>query len=69
VVATEPNSLAARRLLADLGVRTVRSDQFLCHPDEFAGWAGSRSGRLRMEDFYRWQRSRLGVLVAPDGEP
>ena len=69
VVATEPNSLAARRLLADLGVRTVRSDQFLCHPDDFAEWAATRPGRLRMEDFYRWQRSRLGVLVAPDGEP
>ncbi|MFM7063036.1 MAG: cryptochrome/photolyase family protein [Actinomycetes bacterium] len=69
VVATEPNSLAARRLLDDLGVRSVRSNQFLCHPDEFAEWSATRSGRLRMEDFYRWQRTRLDVLVAADGEP
>ena len=22
-----------------------------------------------MEDFYRWQRRRLGILMEPDGEP
>ncbi|MFM7067995.1 MAG: cryptochrome/photolyase family protein [Actinomycetes bacterium] len=69
VVATEPNSLAARALLARLGVATVRSDQFLCHHDDFATWAAERPGRLRMEDFYRWQRTRLGVLVDGDGQP
>jgi len=69
VVATEPNSAAARALLTDLGVRFVRSDQFLCHADEFAQWAATRPGRLRMEDFYRWQRVRLGVLVDAAGQP
>ena len=36
-------------------VTQVRSDQFLCHPDDFASWADGRSA-LRLEDFYRWQR-------------
>lgn len=64
VVATEPNSRAARQLLEDLDVRTVASNQFLCHPSEFAAWADGRgSRRLRMEDFYRWQRTRLGYLM------
>ncbi len=66
VVATEANSPGGRRLQHRLGVRTLRSTQFLCHPEHFAEWAGSRRGRLRMEDFYRWQRIRLGVLVDGD---
>ena len=70
VVATEPNSWAARAALARAGVATVRSDQFLCHPDDFARWADGRGGRrLRMEDFYRWQRTRLGYLMDGEGEP
>jgi len=66
VVATEANSPAGRRLQERCGVRTLRSTQFLCHPDEFAEWASSRSGRLRMEDFYRHQRIRHDVLVDGD---
>jgi deoxyribodipyrimidine photolyase-related protein len=66
VVATEANSPAGRRLQARSGVRVLRSTQFLCHPDAFAEWADARTGRLRMEDFYRWQRLRLGVLVDGD---
>jgi deoxyribodipyrimidine photolyase-related protein len=65
VVATEPNSRAHDRLLRRLGVRLVRSDQFLCHRDEFSEWAGDRE-RLRMEDFYRWHRTRLGYLMDGD---
>ena len=65
VVATEPNSRAARALCVDLGVAPVRSDQFLCHHREFAQWADGRSS-LRMEDFYRWTRARLGYLMDGD---
>ncbi len=65
VVATEPNARAARALCDRLGVRQVRSDQFLCHPDDFRGWARGRS-TLRLEDFYRWQRKRLGYLMDGD---
>lgn len=63
VVAMEPMSHGGRRLLRELGVRAVPNDQFLCSEDEFRAWAASRPGRLRMEDFYRWQRVRHGVLT------
>ena len=66
VVATEPNSWDGRVRLRGLGVRLVRSDQFLCHHEDFAAWAGQRRS-LKMEDFYRWQRRRLGYLMdGPD---
>ena len=65
VVATEPNSRRIEKLLADLGVGFVRSNQFLCHRDDFADWAGDRD-RLRLEDFYRWQRRKLGYLMVGD---
>lgn len=67
VVATEPNGRGVAELLARLGVRTVRSNQFLCHRDEFAAWAAGRP-RLQLEDFYRWRRSVLGYLME-DGVP
>lgn len=67
VLATEPLSWDGRRLLEAEGVTFVRSNQFLCHPDEFAAWADGRGAkRLRMEDFYRWQRQRLGYLMDGD---
>jgi len=65
VTVTEPNSLSARRLVADLDCAVVPSNQFLCHPDEFAAWSGTRKS-FRMEDFYRWQRRRLGYLMDGD---
>ena len=66
VTATEPNSRRARALCDALGIGQVRSDQFLCHHDDFARWAGGRKS-LRMEDFYRWTRARLGYLMDGDG--
>ena len=65
VVATEPASIDGMAMLHRLGVRTVRTNQFLCHPDEFARWAEGRRTR-KMEDFYRWQRRRLGALMEGD---
>jgi deoxyribodipyrimidine photolyase-related protein len=65
VVATEPNSVNARKLLERLEVRTVRSNQFLCHPNDFASFASSRKS-FKMEDFYRWQRRRLDLLMNGD---
>ena len=62
VVATEPASFDGVALLGRLGVDLVRSDQFLCHYEEFAMWASGRRS-LKMEDFYRWQRHRLGYLM------
>lgn len=67
VVATEPNSRAARALCDRLGIDQVRSNQFLCHHDDFAAWADDRSNP-KMEDFYRWTRARLGYLM-DGGDP
>ena len=65
VVATEPNSYAARELVKSLGIQTEPSDQFLCHPDEYSQFMGERR-TIKMEDFYRWQRRRLNVLMDGD---
>jgi deoxyribodipyrimidine photolyase-related protein len=67
IVATEPNSYAARSMVHELGVRSVPSNQFLCHPTEYQGFLGTRKS-IKMEDFYRWQRKRLNVLM-DDSEP
>lgn len=65
VVATRPNSRAIESLMSNLGVELSGSNQFLCTPEEFAEWAGERQS-LRLEDFYRWQRRRLGYLMDGD---
>lgn len=73
VVAMEPASYDGLALLRRLGVTVTRSDQFLCHYEDFANWAIDRHGgrrTVKMEDFYRWQRVRLGYLMdgaAPAG--
>jgi deoxyribodipyrimidine photolyase-related protein len=67
VRAMEPCSWDAVQLLSHLDVEVLPSNQFLCHYREFAGWASGRK-TLRMEDFYRWQRTRLGYLMK-GGEP
>jgi (6-4)DNA photolyase len=68
VIAMEPMSWDGRDLLGRLGVETVRNDQFTCHYDDFAAWAADRDS-FKMEDFYRWQRRRLDILMedGPDG--
>lgn len=65
VVMTEANSRTGRRIAEDVGATHVPSDQFLCHHSEFAAWARGRRS-LRMEDFYRWNRTRLGYLMDGD---
>ncbi len=62
VTAMEPASRSGLKMLTRLGVRITASNQFLCHRDAFAQWANGRT-RLKMEDFYRWQRRRLGYLM------
>jgi deoxyribodipyrimidine photolyase-related protein len=69
VVAMSPMSWSGVERLTRLGVTLVPNDQFLCSADQFKSWAATKKNRLRMEDFYRWQRQRLDVLMEPDGEP
>jgi deoxyribodipyrimidine photolyase-related protein len=65
VRATEPASWSGLALFHRLDVEVVRSNQFLCHYEDFAEWAAGRRS-LKMEDFYRWQRRRLGYLMDGD---
>ncbi len=65
MLAMEPMSFAGLEMLRSLDVTLVRSNQFLCHYDEFAEWVEGRKA-FKMEDFYRWQRRRLDFLM--DGE-
>jgi deoxyribodipyrimidine photolyase-related protein len=62
VIAMEPTSRGGRAMLVRAGVTVTRSNQFLCHPDEFAAWAAGRK-QLKLEDFYRWHRTKLGYLM------
>jgi len=65
VEVTEPNSYVARQLVTSLGCTVHQSNQFLCHPDEFAQFIHGKKS-LKMEDFYRWQRKRLSILMDGD---
>lgn len=67
VLATEPASWDGLEMLRELDITVVRSNQFLCHYDEFADWADGKKS-FKMEDFYRWQRKRLGYLIDPDSD-
>lgn len=49
-------------------VRIVADQRFLVSRAEFAAWAEGRK-LLRMEDFYRLQRKRFGLLMEADGTP
>ncbi|CAM8656891.1 Photolyase PhrB-like [Acidimicrobiia bacterium] len=62
VVAMSPMSWDAVEMLAGHGVELLPNEQFLCSASEFAAWADGKKS-LKMEDFYRWQRRRLDVLM------
>jgi deoxyribodipyrimidine photolyase-related protein len=62
---TEPSSKATLAAARRLGCEVVRSERFLCHYEDFAAWAAGRR-TTRLEDFYRWQRRRLGYLMDGD---
>src|SRR4029079_10751492 len=65
VWAMEPASYDGLAMLRTHDVEVVRSDQFLCHYEDFIAWVGDRR-QVKMEDFYRWQRTRLDVLMDGD---
>jgi len=64
VIAMEPMSWDGLAMLRELGVHVDKNEQFTCHYDDFAAWAAGRKS-FKMEDFYRWQRTRLDVLMEP----
>lgn len=67
VTVADPTSYAARRWVREQGMTVLPARGFTLGERDFQAWLGSR--RPVLEDFYRWQRRRLDVLVEPDGEP
>jgi deoxyribodipyrimidine photolyase-related protein len=67
VSAMEPSSWKCREFLEKNGIQIIPNNQFVCSYSDFAEWSKSRK-QLRLEDFYRWQRKRLGILMS-DGGP
>jgi deoxyribodipyrimidine photolyase-related protein len=65
VVAMAPMSWDGVAMLHREEVDVVANDQFLCPAEEFAAWMDGRSSPV-MEDFYRRERRRLGVLMDGD---
>ena len=64
-VATAPASFGQARQFDELGIKTVETDFFLTPRQLFSSWAGSQKTFV-MENFYRLQRVRLGLLVEGD---
>jgi len=65
-----PESFSGEALARRLGVELVASNLFLTTREEFGEWIAQtleRGRRPRMEEFYRWQRRRLGILMDEDG--
>ncbi len=63
----DPTSYAARDWVRRHGLDVQPARGFTMAENEFQTWLGSR--RPVLEDFYRHQRARLGLLVEPDGTP
>jgi deoxyribodipyrimidine photolyase-related protein len=67
IVCAEPSSFRQFAQLQEFGVQFVENDLFLTSRADFGLWAGKQK-RFVMENFYRAQRVRLGILVV-SGEP
>ena len=62
----QPTSYAADRFVRSRDVAVVPEGRgFATTREDFADWVAGRK-RLLMEDFYRWQRVRFGVLMDGD---
>ena len=67
IVCAEPSSIKQFEQLQNYGVEFVPNDFFLTPRELFRDWA-SKQKSFVMENFYRLQRTRLGILVE-DGKP
>lgn len=68
--AIHPTSRRAQALVtSQAGLTILPARGFTASHEEFATWLAMRPNRkrLRMEDWYRWQRERLGLLMDPEG--
>ena len=62
VIAVSPSSHRLKASLEDIGVKLLENDFFLTSREVFIDWANSQKS-LKMENFYRFQRTRLNVLM------
>jgi deoxyribodipyrimidine photolyase-related protein len=67
ITVVDPTSDAARRWVRAQGMSVRAARGFTMPENDFVEWLGQR--RPVLEDFYRHQRRRLGILVDPSGEP
>ena len=67
IVCAEPSSFQQFAQLKDFGVEYVENDFFLTSRELFKLWADKQKSFV-MENFYRAQRNRLGILIT-NGEP
>lgn len=67
LVCAEPSSFRQTHQLEQVGTQFVTNDFFLTSRTDFALWASNQKSFV-MENFYRAQRVRLGILVS-DGKP
>lgn len=67
VSVVDPTSYGARRRVRELGMTVLPARGFTMGENDFQQWLGTR--RPILEDFYRNQRRRLGLLMQPDGDP
>jgi deoxyribodipyrimidine photolyase-related protein len=58
----QPTTWAADRFVRAQGITVLPERGFVTTRTDFASFAGDRK-RLLLEDFYRWQRVRLGLLM------
>lgn len=65
VVAAEPSSYRLTESLSGIGIRFVENDFFITSRSDFTSWANSQKS-LKLENFYRWQRTRLDLLMDGD---
>ena len=65
VITTEPSSYRMHEALRERGITFVPNDFFLTPRSLFLQWAASQK-QLKMENFYRWQRIRLNILIDGD---
>ena len=70
LVAVDPPSYAARRLVRAVGAEVLPSRGFVTSEEDFAGWVRGRDDRgLVMDQFYRWVRDREHILMTRSGKP
>ena len=65
IILMEPMNWNGNKIAERFDLKIIKNNQFLCHYEDFADWVSDRKS-FKMEDFYRWQRKRLQILMDND---